>query len=397
MTLELLYLLPAVIAFAWVVIINLKKKALSFHRWSSLLVMSLGFVLLFNLFYFFEQTKDSLWVDIGFDVAVSFFVTFNYLTMRDLTGVRGVRARDCLMFLYPITIFILLFIFYKKATPQEINEYMAVVRIDDGDMNFSPLVNYASWVNIIFCCSATIILIIICKWSIKRTRWYIQMLEEYYVNIRRKAGDRVRALITLNIVSIIIISILVWFPLSYSYPAWACIIAPLVFSVYAFSAGWCFNRIYYSTCELKRKLLNSTPEGNIDSIVNELHIAMGRRPEPDHVELLPEKTFNRIQEEDIYLIYHCTLRRVARKLEVSRYMLTRSIHHYSGLTFSAYIRSLRIAKAVDLLESVKGNNRMTVEEIASACGYSDAEIFSQDLADTTGMSPQMYLGEALAQ
>ena len=122
---------------------------------------------------------------------------------------------------------------------------------------------------------------------------------------------------------------------------------------------------------------------------------MGRRPEPDHAELLPEKTFNRIYEDELYLIYHCTLRRVSAKLEVSRYLLTRSIHHYSGLTFSAYIRSLRMAKAVELMESVKDKHKMALADIASACGYSDVEIFSQDLTDTTGMSPQMYLGDAL--
>lgn len=397
MTVESLYLLPTAIAFVWFVILNLKKGALSVHRWASLLVLSLGFVFLFDRCYFIPELKSCVWIDIGFDVAVAFVVAFNYLTMRDLTGVRGVRARDYLIFLFPLTIFILLFSFQTKASPEEQAIYMRAMRMEHSLDNWTPNVRFAVWVNAIFCTLAVGILIYICKWSIKRVKWYLQMLEEYYVNIRRKAGGRVKTLIKFNAIMIVVISYLILVPLSWNFPLWAKILAPIVFSACTFGSGWCFNRIYYSTCELKRKLLNSTPEGNIDSIVNELHIAMGRRPEPDHVELLPEKTFNRIFEEELFLQYHLTLRRLARKLDVSRYLLTRSIHHYSGLTFSAYIRSLRIAKAVELLESVKDNHKMTLEEIATACGYSDTLVFSQDLADTTGMSPQMYLGDALVE
>ncbi|MHB9035990.1 MAG: response regulator transcription factor [Armatimonadota bacterium] len=60
----------------------------------------------------------------------------------------------------------------------------------------------------------------------------------------------------------------------------------------------------------------------------------------------------------------------------------------SGMSFRAYLRSVRIARAIELLQ----NPAINVSEVAQAVGYDDVNYFSQAFLDETGIRPSEYRG-----
>lgn len=77
----------------------------------------------------------------------------------------------------------------------------------------------------------------------------------------------------------------------------------------------------------------------------------------------------------------------ARAVSVSPEHLSRIFKQNTGLGFSEYVTLLRLRKAEELL---RGNGRMSVSEVAYACGFNDSNYFSEKFKRSYGLSPIKY-------
>ena len=81
-----------------------------------------------------------------------------------------------------------------------------------------------------------------------------------------------------------------------------------------------------------------------------------------------------------------TLDEISRRLRVTPEYLGTLFHREVGTSFSAYIRSVRIDKAKELL----CGTQLKLYEIAEETGYSDPKYFSKVFREVTGFTPAEY-------
>jgi DNA-binding response OmpR family regulator len=77
---------------------------------------------------------------------------------------------------------------------------------------------------------------------------------------------------------------------------------------------------------------------------------------------------------------------LADTLDVSTRTLQRRLKEVSGLTPGAFLRTMRLERAAQLLEQ----DAESVTDVASAVGYTDAESFSRAFRQGFGMPPSTY-------
>jgi AraC-like DNA-binding protein len=76
---------------------------------------------------------------------------------------------------------------------------------------------------------------------------------------------------------------------------------------------------------------------------------------------------------------------LARSINISSSQLERDFRQVFGLTPQQFQQKLRIEQAIRLLKS-----RVSIAEIAHACGFADHAAFSRRFKATTGVSPTQY-------
>lgn len=81
-----------------------------------------------------------------------------------------------------------------------------------------------------------------------------------------------------------------------------------------------------------------------------------------------------------------TLEEIAARLRLTPEYLSTQFHQEVGMTFSAYIREYRIAKAKELLLGTQ----LKLHQVAERVGYSDPKYFSQVFKKATGQLPAEY-------
>ncbi|MCL2487859.1 MAG: AraC family transcriptional regulator [Oscillospiraceae bacterium] len=91
-----------------------------------------------------------------------------------------------------------------------------------------------------------------------------------------------------------------------------------------------------------------------------------------------------------YMTHHfqepLTLDSVAEKLEISRYRLSRLFTRELGISFSRYLRQLRVSRAKELLLSGGGS----VLDIGMDCGFGTLRSFERAFAEDCGVTPRDY-------
>lgn len=80
------------------------------------------------------------------------------------------------------------------------------------------------------------------------------------------------------------------------------------------------------------------------------------------------------------------LANIARILGVHPVTISRYFPHYFDVTLSAYLRDIRVAKALSLIK----NSDKNLTEIGLACGFSDQSHFTNSFKRVTGMLPKIY-------
>ncbi len=81
-----------------------------------------------------------------------------------------------------------------------------------------------------------------------------------------------------------------------------------------------------------------------------------------------------------------TLADVAKKCSYNSSYFSRAFKEYTGLTFTAYLKKVRMEKSIKLLESTN----MKINNIYEEVGYSDKTKFFAHFRSITGVSPMKY-------
>lgn len=91
-----------------------------------------------------------------------------------------------------------------------------------------------------------------------------------------------------------------------------------------------------------------------------------------------------------YIEQHCseklTLNSLAKKCFYNPSYLSRMFHELQGQTLTDYIRTVRIKKAMVMLETTG----LSIEEIRISCGIGDKTFFYRKFREETGFSPAEY-------
>jgi AraC-like DNA-binding protein len=112
--------------------------------------------------------------------------------------------------------------------------------------------------------------------------------------------------------------------------------------------------------------------------------AWGRRCEPsvNRLQQLVDACLRTIQ--DRYTWPDLTVDWLARTLKVHRSVLSRAFSKSVGVPISRYIQSMRIRRALSLLNDAT----QTIAEVAHASGFADPAYFSRCLSKEMGCSPR---------
>ncbi|HET6992559.1 MAG TPA: chromate resistance protein ChrB domain-containing protein [Bacteroidia bacterium] len=99
------------------------------------------------------------------------------------------------------------------------------------------------------------------------------------------------------------------------------------------------------------------------------------------------KELKEIIQDQMDTNYSLSLKEISRELNINPSYLSREFSKYfNDLSFGAYIRKLRIEKAIELLRTSK----YSLSEIAYLTGFSDQSHFTRIFKKYAGMSPSIY-------
>lgn len=111
------------------------------------------------------------------------------------------------------------------------------------------------------------------------------------------------------------------------------------------------------------------------------------------IDLLLEVKDNKIVNEMLDYIHQnygqrIVMRDLEKTLNYSETYLNNQFKKATKMTFNRYLTQYRISKATTIL---KTNPKLTIDEVASQCGFSDYKYFNQVFKKETGYSPKEFI------
>ena len=102
---------------------------------------------------------------------------------------------------------------------------------------------------------------------------------------------------------------------------------------------------------------------------------------------LKEQLFQKIEEEQLYLLEDLTLAGLAYELDIEPYQLTRFLNHHLHTTFHDLINAYRVNAAKERLMSAPSE---TILDIAFAVGFNSKASFNRVFKKATGTTPSKF-------
>lgn len=127
-------------------------------------------------------------------------------------------------------------------------------------------------------------------------------------------------------------------------------------------------------------------------LLRESYIQAAAEHKPDAAEALPapDRAFLDRLDTVVYemmAVSAISIDAVAEKLCMSTQQLRRKLNAVSGDTPAAYVRSLQMKKAKEMLDR---NDDLPINEVAMACGYYDTSHFTRAFKQAMGVTPTQY-------
>ena len=127
-------------------------------------------------------------------------------------------------------------------------------------------------------------------------------------------------------------------------------------------------------------------------LLRESYIQAAAEHKPDAAEALPAPDCAFLDRLDTVVyemmaVSDISIDAVAEKLCMSTQQLRRKLNAVSGDTPAAYVRSLQMKKAKEMLDR---NDDLPINEVAMACGYYDTSHFTRAFKQAMGVTPTQY-------
>jgi len=97
---------------------------------------------------------------------------------------------------------------------------------------------------------------------------------------------------------------------------------------------------------------------------------------------------NLIEHYEWYKDPHANLKKIAERLRISPSRLHKMVQRHYHSKFDEYLTDLRLEEAKRLMSQYP---KVTVDEIALMCGYTDAESFREAFKNSYGIEPEMFM------
>lgn len=113
--------------------------------------------------------------------------------------------------------------------------------------------------------------------------------------------------------------------------------------------------------------------------------------EGEKIKALYDRMGDVMIKERLYTQKNLTIEDVAAKLGTNRSYLSKAVNTYAGVSFNAYLNSLRIRESIRILSEPE--NDVPIKQIADEVGYSNITSFYNNFARETGVPPSKYRSE----
>ncbi|MCF8307169.1 MAG: helix-turn-helix domain-containing protein [Ignavibacteriales bacterium] len=97
-----------------------------------------------------------------------------------------------------------------------------------------------------------------------------------------------------------------------------------------------------------------------------------------------------IVNEKLFLEKDLTIEKVSKLLNTNRTYLSKAINQKKNDNFNSYINKYRVKEAIDLIHEGKADS-MTIEGIASTCGFMSRTVFRTAFKKQVGVTPSFYI------
>lgn len=140
--------------------------------------------------------------------------------------------------------------------------------------------------------------------------------------------------------------------------------------------------------------IQSSAVPNVNSLsVREADDQTAKKEESDDSQMDTEslniyalKAVEHLRKSEAFLNPDLTLQDLAKQMNISPKKLSRAINTSIGKNFFEIVNSLRVEKAKELLSGYKSRN-LTLESVASQCGFNSNVTFSNVFKKNTGVTP----------
>lgn len=141
---------------------------------------------------------------------------------------------------------------------------------------------------------------------------------------------------------------------------------------------------YNAYKEREKQLLNRIAEevggGNKDNAENE------------KIKSLFDQLQAKMQDEKLYTLKNLTIEETAARLGTNRSYLSKAVNTYAGMSFNAYLNSLRIKASIKLLSDPACDT--PIKQVAGDVGYATITSFYNNFIKETGIPPSKFRSES---
>lgn len=165
-----------------------------------------------------------------------------------------------------------------------------------------------------------------------------------------------------------------------------------------FSIAFAFIIILILAYQIRKRI---TLKKRFENILNSKKSSLKKIKTIEKQELLIPKEIiehilydlEKFEEKKGYTNSNLTLNDFAIKLKTNSNYLSKIINHYKNKNFSNYLKDLRIAYAIEILDKNERIRKYTIKAIANEVGFNTAESFANAFYKKTGFKPSYYIKE----
>lgn len=97
-----------------------------------------------------------------------------------------------------------------------------------------------------------------------------------------------------------------------------------------------------------------------------------------------------MRQEKMYAVKNLTVEDMAARLGTNRSYLSRAVNTYAGVSFNAWLNSMRIKESIKLLSETD----MPIKKVADEVGYANLTTFYNNFIKETGVPPSKFRTES---